>query len=28
MEPFAYLHHVLQHIGNARTVEDIEALLP
>ncbi|WP_419627219.1 transposase domain-containing protein, partial [Thiolapillus sp.] len=21
-------HHVLQHIGNARTVEDIEALLP
>ncbi|WP_294053816.1 transposase domain-containing protein, partial [Thiolapillus sp.] len=28
VEPFAYLHHVLQHIGNARTVEDIEALLP
>ena len=28
LEPFAYLHHVLQHIGNARTVEDIEALLP
>ena len=28
VELFAYLHHVLQHIGNARTVEDIEALLP
>ncbi|WP_419583266.1 transposase domain-containing protein, partial [Thiolapillus sp.] len=28
VEPFAYLHPVLQHIGNARTVEDIEALLP
>ena len=28
VEPFAYLHHVLQHIGNARTVADIEALLP
>jgi len=28
VEPFAYLHHVLQHIGNAKTVEDIEALLP
>ncbi|WP_419621241.1 IS66 family transposase [Thiolapillus sp.] len=25
---FAYLHHVLQHIGGANTVEDIEALLP
>ena len=28
LEPFAYLHHVLQHIGGANTVEDIEALLP
>ena len=28
VEPFAYLHYVLQHIGNAKTVEDIEALLP
>ena len=28
LEPFAYLHHVLQHIGGASTVEEIEALLP
>ncbi|WP_419594884.1 transposase domain-containing protein [Thiolapillus sp.] len=28
MEPFAYLNHVLQHIGNAKMVEDVEALLP
>ncbi|WP_419605507.1 transposase domain-containing protein, partial [Thiolapillus sp.] len=28
VELFAYLHHVLQHIGGANTVEDIEALLP
>uniref|UniRef100_UPI003AF6D309 transposase domain-containing protein n=1 Tax=Thiolapillus sp. TaxID=2017437 RepID=UPI003AF6D309 len=28
VEPFAYLHHVLQHIGNARTVEDQACLLP
>ena len=28
LEPFAQLHHVLQHIGGANTVEDIEALLP
>ncbi len=28
IEPFAYLHHVLQHIGGATTVEEIEALLP
>ena len=28
LEPFTYLHHVLQHIGAASTVEDIEALLP
>ncbi len=28
LEPFAYLHHVLQHIGGASTVEDMEALLP
>jgi len=28
VEPFAYLHHLLRRIGNARTVEDIEVLLP
>ena len=28
IEPFAYLNHVLQHIGNAKMVEDVEALLP
>lgn len=28
LEPFAYLHNVLQHIGAAETVEQIEALLP
>jgi hypothetical protein len=28
LEPFAYLHYVLQHIGAAETVEQIEALLP
>ena len=28
LEPFAYLYHVLRHIGGASTVEDIEALLP
>ena len=28
LEPFAYLHPVLQHIGGASTVEEIEALLP
>ncbi len=28
IEPFAYLHHVLRHIGGATTVEEIEALLP
>ena len=28
LEPFAYIHHVLQHIGGASTVEEIEALLP
>uniref|UniRef100_UPI003AF48CAF IS66 family transposase n=1 Tax=Thiolapillus sp. TaxID=2017437 RepID=UPI003AF48CAF len=28
LEPFAYIHPVLQHIGGASTVEEIEALLP
>ena len=28
LEPFASIHHVLQHIGGASTVEEIEALLP
>ena len=28
LEPFTYLHHVLQHIGAVSTVEDIKALLP
>ena len=28
LDPFAYIHHVLQHIGGASTVEEIEALLP
>ncbi len=28
LEPFAYLHPVLQHIGGASTVENIEVLLP
>ena len=28
MEPFAYLHHVLRHIGAAERVEQLEALLP
>ena len=28
IEPVAYLNHVLQHIGNAKMVEDVEALLP
>ena len=28
IEPFAYLNPVLQHIGNAKMVEDVEALLP
>ncbi|WP_419621104.1 IS66 family transposase, partial [Thiolapillus sp.] len=28
MEPLAYLHHVLQHIRGAGTVEEIEGLLP
>ena len=28
MEPFACLCHVLRHIGAAKTVEQIEALLP
>ncbi len=28
LEPYKYLHYVLQHIAAAKTVEDIEALLP
>lgn len=28
LEPFAYLRHVLRHIGGAETLEQIEALLP
>ena len=28
LEPYAYLSHVLEHIGEADTVEKIEALLP
>jgi len=28
LEPFAYLRHVLRHIGAAETVEQLEALLP
>jgi len=28
LEPYAYLRHVLQYIGAADTVEQIEALLP
>jgi len=28
LEPYQYLHYVLQHIANAKTLEDIEALLP
>ena len=28
LEPYAYLHHVLQHIAAADTLEKIEALLP
>jgi hypothetical protein len=28
LELFVYLHYVLQHIGAAETVEQIEALLP
>jgi len=28
LEPFTYLRHVLQHIGSAETVEQLEALLP
>jgi transposase len=28
LEPYKYLHYVLQHIAEAKTVDDIEALLP
>jgi len=28
IEPYQYLHYVLRHIADAKTVEDIEALLP
>lgn len=28
LEPYKYLHYVLQHIAAAKTVEDVEALLP
>ena len=28
LEPYQYLHHVLQHIASAKTVEEFEALLP
>jgi len=28
LEPSEYVHYVLQHIANAKTVEDVEALLP
>lgn len=28
LEPYKYLHYVLQHIAKAKTVDDIEALLP
>ena len=28
LEPYGYLHHVLQHIAAADTVEKLEALLP
>ncbi|WP_446719054.1 transposase domain-containing protein [Halomonas sp. 3F2F] len=28
MEPSAYIHHVLTHIGDAVTLEQLEALLP
>ena len=27
LEPYKYLHYVLQHIAEAKTVDDIEALL-
>ena len=28
LEPYKYLHYVLQHIAEAKIVDDIEALLP
>ena len=28
LEPYQYLNYVLQHIANAKTLEDIEALPP
>ncbi|ANB01197.1 transposase [Ectothiorhodospira sp. BSL-9] len=28
LEPSAYIHHVLEHIAKADTVEKLEALLP
>ena len=28
LEPYKYLHYVLQHIAAAKTIEDVEALLP
>ena len=28
LEPSAYIHHVLKHIGEADTVEKLESLLP
>lgn len=28
LEPYDYVRYVLQHIGDARTLEDMEALLP
>ena len=28
LEPYAYLKHVLEHIAEAQTVEQLEALLP
>ena len=28
LEPYAYLNHVLGHIGSADTLEKLEALLP
>jgi hypothetical protein len=28
LKPYAYIRYVLEHIASAKTVEDIEALLP
>ncbi len=28
LEPYAYIRYVLEHIGSAKTLEEVEALLP